>query len=393
MRSGAGGPRARLARLPVGVNGKHAAPFASRLRAWSPNLRYSVEELAAGLQLEMARLERPRRQESSSRIERPADGDPVWMPPPEENAVLVALHNRELYKTPLGEGKHDITCPWVQEHTGQADGGTAYFEPDELWPIGGFKCQHGHCTHRHISDLLRALDIERGAARMKPTIRVVPGELNRIVDAAERDLAQSHRFYQRGGLIVTVVTDPGTRETRVQEIGQPALLRALAAAAMWERFDARCQDWVPIDPPARHAGVLFDSSSYPHLPVLSGLARQPYLRPDGSLMTAPGYDQATGMFGVFNAGEFSVADLPTRQQAEAALARLNDLLAEFSFASDLRSGGGSGGDADRRSPAEPCACADVSCAGAYGRLRQVLPLRIDHRVCHPPAGDPDHFSI
>ena len=181
---------------------------------------------------------------------------------------MAALRNRGLYKAPLGEGKHDITCPWVQEHTGQVDGGTAYFEPDELWPIGGFKCQHGHCADRHIRDLLRALDIERSAARMKPTIRVVPGEMNRVVDAAERELAQSRRFYQRGGLIVTVVTDPGTRETRVQEIGQPALLRALAGAAMWERFDARCQDWVRIDPPARHAGVLFDSSSYPHLPVL-----------------------------------------------------------------------------------------------------------------------------
>jgi hypothetical protein len=40
--------------------------------------------------------------------------------------------------------------------------------------------------------------------------------------------------------------------------------------------------------------VLFDSTSYPHLPVLSGLARQPYLRPDGSLMTAAGFDAATG---------------------------------------------------------------------------------------------------
>jgi hypothetical protein len=266
-------------------------------------------------------------------LERQADGDPVWIPPPDENAVLAALRKRDLYKAPLGEGRHDITCPWVQEHSGQVDGGTAYFEPDDLWPIGGFKCQHGHCAHRHISDLLRTLDIERSAARMKPTIRVMPGELNRVVDAAERELAQSHRFYQRGGLIVTVVTDPGTRETRVQEVGPPALLRALAGAAMWERFDARCQDWVRIDPPARHAGVLSDSSSYPHLPVLNGLARQPYLRPDGSLMTAAGYDPSTGMFGVFNACEFSVPDSPTRQQAQAALATLTDLLVEFSFAS------------------------------------------------------------
>ena len=114
---------------------------------------------------------------------------------------------------------------------------------------------------------------------MKPTIRVIPGEMNRVVDAAERELAQSQRYYQRGGLIVTVVTDPGTRETRVQEISQPALVRALAGVATWERFDLRNEAWVRADPPARHATVLFDSTSYPHLPVLNGLARQPYLRP------------------------------------------------------------------------------------------------------------------
>jgi hypothetical protein len=334
---GANGPRARLARLPVGVNGKHSSPFACRMLAWSPELRYSVNELTAGLQLEMAQPGRPRRQGTRPAEERPADGDPVWIPPPDENAVLVVLRNRGLYKAPLGEGKHGITCPWVQEHTRQEDGGTAYFEPDDIWPIGGFKCQHGHCSHRHIGDLLRVLDIERSAARMKPIIRVMPGELNRVVDAAERELAHSRRHYQRGGLIVTVVTDPGTHETRVQEIGQPALVRALAGIATWERFDGRCEDWVRADPPARHAAVLFDSASYPHLLVLNGLARQPYLRLDGTLMTAAGYDPLTGMFGVFDAREFSVPASPTCMQAESALAMLKDLLVEFPFAgpSDL----------------------------------------------------------
>jgi hypothetical protein len=330
---GANGPRARLARLPVAVNGKHSPPFACRMLAWSPELRYSVEDLADGLQLEMAWAERHRRQGTRPAQERPVDGDPVWIPRPDENAVLVALRNRGLYKAPLGEGKHDITCPWVKAHTGQADGGTAYFEPDDLWPIGGFKCLHGHCAERHVRDLLRVLDIDASAARMKPTIRVVAGEMNRVVDAAERELAQTRRHYQRGGLIVTVVTDPGTRETRVENISQPALVRALAGAAMWERFDGRSSDWARVDPPARHAAVLFDSTSYPHLPGLNGLTRQPYLRPDGSLMTTAGYDPATGMFGVFDAREFSVPDTPTRAQAEAALALLKSLLVEFSFAS------------------------------------------------------------
>lgn len=331
---GANGPRTRLARLPVAVNGKHSPPFSCRMVAWSPDLRYSVEELVEGLQLEMARTVRPRRQGTRQAQEHPTDGDPVWIQGPDENTVLLALRDLGFYKAPLGEGRHDITCPWVQEHTEQVDGGTAYFEPDDLWPIGGFKCLHGHCADRHIRDLLRVLDIEARAARMKPTIRVMAGEMNRVVDAAEQELAQSCRHYQRGGLIVTVVTDPGTRETRMQDISQQALVRALAGAATWERFDSRSSDWVRIDPPARHAGVLFDSPSYPHLPVLNGLARQPYLRPDGSLMIAAGYDPATGMFGVFDAREFSVPDNPTREQALAALSLLTELLAEFSFAGE-----------------------------------------------------------
>lgn len=331
---GANGPRARLARLPVAVNGKHSPPFACRLAAWSPELRYSIEELVDGLQLELMQSSRPKRQNNRAAQERPSDGDPVWIPRPDENVVLVALQNRGLYKIPLGGGKHDITCPWVKEHTGEVDSGTAYFEPDDLWPIGGFKCLHGHCADRHVRDLLRSFDIEVSAARMKPTIRVMAGEMNRVVDAAERELAQLRRYYQRGGLIVTVITDPGTHETRIQEITLPALVRALAGAATWERFDGRSEDWVRADPPARHASVLFDATSYPHLPVLNGLARQPYLRPDGSLMTAAGYDTATGMFGVFDAREFSVPEKPTRAQAETALILLKDLLVEFKFASE-----------------------------------------------------------
>jgi hypothetical protein len=328
---GANGPTARLARLPVAVNGKHTAPFPCRLVTWSPDLRYSLADLVDGLDLEIEPAGRPVRSGEHAAQQPSRDGEPVWIPRPEENRVLIALRARGLYKAPLGEGKHDITCPWVNEHTDAVDRGTAYFEPDDNWPIGGFKCMHGHCAGRHVRNLLGFLGIEPNAAHMKPTIRVVAGEIHRVVDAAERELSQSQRHYQRGGLIVTVVTDPGTRETRVQDVSAPALVRALAGAANWERFDARSQGWVRTDPPARHATVLFDSTTYPHLPVLSGLARQPYLRLDGSLMTAAGYDPSSGMFGVFDARQFCVPDAPSFEDAKVALAILEDLLAEFSF--------------------------------------------------------------
>ena len=389
---GANGPRARLARLPEAVNDKHMPPFQCRMVEWTPELRYSVDELVDGLQLEMAPAGRPKRQNARPAQERHGDGDPVWIPRPEENAVLVALQNRGLYKAPLGDGKHDTTCPWVKEHTGEVNSGTAYFEPDDNWPIGGFKCLHGHCAERHIRDLLRFVDVEVNAARMKPTIRVMAGEIHRVVDAAERELAQSRRHYQRGGLIVTVVTDPGTRETRVQDISQPALVRALAGAATWEKFDARSADWMRTDPPARHAAVLFDSTSYHHLPVLSGLARQPYLRPDGSLMMAAGYDPSTGMFGVFDTREFSIPESPTHAEAEAALALLKDLLMEFSFARDTDLAGCLGRDANGRRPAQPDPCANDPRTGAHGGFRQVVPLRADHGFYHAAAGNAHHIS-
>jgi hypothetical protein len=212
------------------------------------------------------------------------------------------------------------------------DGGTAYFEPDDNFPLGGFKCLHGHCADRHVSDLLAYLNIEMDAARMQPVIRIVPGELHRVVDAAESELARTSRYYQRGGLIVGIFTDPGTREIKIHEINKSALVRALAAIARWERFDGRTQAWMRVDPPDRHAGVLLDSPDYPHLPVLNALARQPCLRPDGTVMSHAGYDQATAMFGAFDEADFDVPEHPTEADAQRALANLQELLREFSFA-------------------------------------------------------------
>jgi hypothetical protein len=329
---GANGPTARLARLPIAVNGKHEPTFQCQLTRWEPEKRYSAQELVDGLQLEIIKVGQPKRNRNQAEETRDADNEQIWTPRPEENAVLAALRKRNLYKLPLGEGKHDITCPWIDEHTNFIDSGTAYFEPDDNYPLGGFKCQHGHCNERHIRDLLRFLDVDVKSARMKPTIRVVKGEIHRIVDIAERELAAAGQYYQRGGIIVSVYTDPSTHETLIQGVSQPALVRALSGTATWEQFAAHSKCYVRIDPPARHASILFDSNSYRHLPIINGIARQPYLRPDGSLMKLAGYDVDTGMFGVFDNRKFLIPDKPTPEDAKLALNLLNGLLDEFCFA-------------------------------------------------------------
>lgn len=328
---GASGPTARVVRLPEGVNGKRSPVFSCRMTEWHPDRRYSVEELIEGLKLDMNLSSK---KQGAQQTERPDGGDPIFIPCPTENAVIAALKERKFYKAALGEGKHDITCPWVAEHTDAVDGGTGYFEPSDGFPIGGFHCFHAHCKDRHIRELLQNLGVDVTAARMKPTIRIVEGEIHRIVDAAERELARSGKYYQRGGLIAAVITDPGTKETSVKPLGKPALVSALSSIAMWERYDSRANKMIRKDPPERHCMVLADAGEYRHLPVLNGISRQPYLRLDGTVVNDAGYDAITGMYGVFNATGFFVPDAPTKEDAEKALQKLKQLLEEFSFKSD-----------------------------------------------------------
>lgn len=331
---GAKGPSARVGRLPVGINGKYSPAPRCRLVEFHPDRRYSIDQIVEGLELAPpAKGERTAKKSpgkpKAQAVER--DEADVYVPRATENAVLSALRQRGLYKRPLGDGRHDITCPWVHEHTDQIDHGSAYFEPSDLYPLGGFKCQHSHGESKRIGALLAFLGVSTTAAKHKPTIRVTAGELHRVVDAAERELAAAGRHYQRGGLIVTVSTDPGTGETSIKPVSMNALTRALSSCVTWERFDGRKEDFVLTDPPARHVCVLFDADAYVHLPALRGIARQPYLRADDSLVTTSGFDAVTGMFGAFDERKFRVPARPTRADADAALAELRALLTEFSF--------------------------------------------------------------
>ena len=340
--AGATGPLSRWARLPAAINGKpkysdeSGAPFQCRLIEWRPDKRYSLQEIVERLQLELAPAGRPKKAKTSVLTGSASqsignDTDDVLTPKAAENPVVAALKARGLYKTPLGSGKHDMTCPWVHEHTDGLDTGAAYFEPDELFPVGGFCCQHSHRDKYRIRALLEFLGVCPADARHKPVIRVVAGDLHRVVDAAEKELANRGRHYQAGGLVVSVSTDPASGDPSIVPTSAPALTRELSVAATWEKYDGRAQDWVRCDPPARHAGILFDAQKFRYLPPLVGVVRQPYFRElDGELISQPGYDKRAQRFGVFDARHFVIPD-PTPDAARAALALLEELLTEFRF--------------------------------------------------------------
>ena len=76
-----------------------------------------------------------------------------------DGPVVTVLKTMGLYKKSCGAGKHEITCPWVNDHTDNKDSGTVYFEPSETFYTGGFKCRHTHCKRRTLKDLLAYLEI------------------------------------------------------------------------------------------------------------------------------------------------------------------------------------------------------------------------------------------
>jgi hypothetical protein len=341
--AGATGPLSRWARLPVAINGKpkyaleDGSPFQCRLVEWRPDKRYTPEEIVDRLQLELPPAGRPRRtgkpsvSAGNTSHGSANDADDVLTPRAAENPVITALKARGIYKTPLGSAKHEMTCPWVHEHTDQLDTGAAYFEPDELYPLGGFCCQHSHRDQFRIRQLLEFLNIPTTQARHKPVIRVIAGDLSRVVDAAEKELANRGRHYQAGGLIVSVCTDPTSGDPKIVPTSAPALTLELSVAATWQRCDGRAKEWVSCDPPSKYTAILYDAQQFRHLLPLAGVVRQPYFREsDGLLITEPGYNPASQRFGVFDAHQF-VMPAPTQAAAHAALVLLEDLLTEFHF--------------------------------------------------------------
>lgn len=331
---------ARWMRLPIAINGKdkyrdeQGRAFRCRMTVWNPGVAYTVEELASALGLDLSGPSPSSGRDNGVRQPRSTDdrGNSVFTPMPGENPVLTALRQKGLYKRQIAPGKHEITCPWVSEHTDALDSGAAYFEPDADHPIGGFDCKHSHGEHYHISQLLDFLDLKADRARGKARIDIVAGEMNLVRRAAEQVLVRQGGYYQAGGSIVVIRTDPGTGDISTEHLGFEALTSALADAADWYRHDARSDKPMRCDPPAKNVQALLRAQQFEYLPVLTGLSRQPFFREgDGELVTSPGFDLATGRYAAFDAGQF-VIPAPTREAAENALALLNGLLDEFRFA-------------------------------------------------------------
>jgi putative DNA primase/helicase len=107
----------------------------------------------------------------------------------------------------------------------------------------------------------------------------------------------------------------------------------LSRAAKWERYITGKHKFVATDPRSDVARVILARDGEWPFHRLVGVITMPTLRPDGSILSEPGYDRATGLLLVAPPPMPNIPEHPTRDDALAALGVLDELLREFPFVS------------------------------------------------------------
>lgn len=178
----------------------------------------------------------------------------------------------------------------------------------------------------------------------KPTVQLVEGELAKVVDEAEAVLvAGDPGLYQYGSSVVSVVwqrlraSDGGdTYSMRLSALGVAAVLDRFSRCATFQRWSERLGCSVDCDPPKTLAEVYLSRDGAWKLPVILGVVTAPTLRPDGTVLETPGYDEATGILYDPRGVEFpTVPETPTREDGRRALGVLEELISEFALVTDV----------------------------------------------------------
>ena len=175
-----------------------------------------------------------------------------------------------------------------------------------------------------------------------PVIKVVGGRIANMIDAAEDALVKANvsMFVRAGSLVFPTITEyPAADDTKTIAVVLKAahtenVVYELNRCATFTKYDARSRSWVTVDPPDKVAGGLLHKGQW-KLPKVVGVTTVPTMRPDGTILDTPGYDEATQLWyepdpylHVPRIGE-------TKEEAQAALEKLDALLDGYPFVTQL----------------------------------------------------------
>lgn len=170
------------------------------------------------------------------------------------------------------------------------------------------------------------------------------GETPWTADEAENVLIKAGGIFQRAGGLVRPAHKPAETVRGIARPNGALVLLPVDAALLqddldrrvyWYKWDSRTQKWVTTNCPAKVANTLIARRGLWRFPSLIGVTTAPTLRPDGSILSTPGYDRATGLL-YQPAAEFpTIPEQPSKDTATAALNDLKTVLKDFSFAQPM----------------------------------------------------------
>ena len=152
------------------------------------------------------------------------------------------------------------------------------------------------------------------------------GERPRVLDGALAVLRGRGELFERGGEMVRVAVDS------IKVVNDPWLSDYLGRHIRFSTVTHRNEIAVPADPPPWLCQQINAKTGERGLRELDSIITAPTLRPDGSLLCTPGYDEATGL--LLRGGSWPrIPECPAPEQLTAAFTVLWTPFAEFPFVS------------------------------------------------------------
>lgn len=194
-----------------------------------------------------------------------------------------------------------------------------------------------------------AIDIAGDRLKGQP-IYIIKGDIHVAVDNAMEVLSNpSLGIYSRGDDLVRAVTysmpartltvaKQGENVERpdgaviIATLSDVALVETLTRHARFVKWDGRADKFVPCDCPAEVARMILANKGHGWtVPRLRAVISAPTLRPDGTVLSTPGYDEATGLLLVGDRIWRQVPDSPSKRDALNALDALVEPIDAFPF--------------------------------------------------------------
>ena len=188
----------------------------------------------------------------------------------------------------------------------------------------------------------RPREISKAPSEPEQAFGVIVADTNEeaVVNKAIARLATAENIYQRGGLLVQVVRNaPPPRgidrpedAPRIAPLRLARLREVLATVAVW--MQPGREDLMPVHPPEWAVKAVDARGEWPGIRRIEGVVEAPVLRADGTVLHAPGYDEATGLYYQPQIAFPEIPATPTHDDAKNALKKLLEVVEDFPFAKD-----------------------------------------------------------